>query len=123
MRKSFKTFKVADSWFQAILLVSSFGIAFYLIIPNFNFKEELLYLYILLGSAQFLSFFINLIWVGNHQSKLRKLYAYTLIAFVVLLIPPITYFGLMALLFLSPLTAIWYAFINFSELKELSFFY
>jgi len=123
MRKSFKTFKVADSWFQAILLVSSIAMALYLTFPKFKFNEELFFVYFLIGSAQLLSFIINLIWVGVSQSNLRKYYAWTLLAILLLLIPPFTMIGLFALLFVSPILAIWYAYINFSELKELSFFY
>jgi|688.fasta_scaffold1932437_1 hypothetical protein len=123
MRKSFKTFKVADSWFQAILLVSSIAMALYLTFPKFKFNEELFFIYFLIGSAQLLSFIINLIWVGVSQSHMRKYYAWTLLAFLLLLIPPFTVIGLFALLFVSPILAIWYAYINFSELKELSFFY
>jgi hypothetical protein len=123
MRKSFKTFKVVDSWFQTILLMSIFGMAIYLTFPKFKFNEELFFLYFILGSAQLLSFIINLIWVGVNQSKMRKYYAWTLLTFIILLIPPFTMIGLFALLFVSPLTAIWYTYINFSELKELSFFY
>ena len=123
MRKSFKTFKVVDSWFQTILLASTFGMVIYSAISPSKFTDEFFYLYFILGSAQFLSFIINLIWVGVNQSKMRKYYAWILLAFAILLIPPFTFMGLYALLFLSPVTAIWYTYINFSELKELSFFY
>jgi hypothetical protein len=123
MRKSFKTFKVVDFWFQTILLVSTFGMVIYLTFPKFKFNEDLFILYFALGSAQLLSFIINLIWVGLSQSNLRKYYAWTLLAFIILLIPPFTIIGLYALLFVSPITAIWYAYINFSELEELNFFY
>jgi hypothetical protein len=123
MKKSFNQFKKVDAWFQALLLIASFLILAGFFLQEFKLPNNFFIFYFVVGSAQLASFFINLAWAGINQSKARKYYSYTLIGFILMLIPPLTFFGLTALLVLSPIVAIWYVQINYSELKELSFFY
>ncbi|OYU95062.1 MAG: hypothetical protein CFE21_12200 [Bacteroidetes bacterium B1(2017)] len=123
MKKSFKQFKKADALFQAALLATSFTVLAGAMIAEAKVPNNFFIFYFVVGSAQLASFLINYSWAGNNQSKARKYYSYALIAFIVMLIPPLTFIGLMALLILSPITAIWYVQLSYSEFKEVSFFY
>ncbi|MCF8254249.1 MAG: hypothetical protein K9H61_00875 [Bacteroidia bacterium] len=125
MKTKFRNFKQADAWIQLIALgVVVFAFLVQLISEGqFKWSHDFFYFYYIIGSFQLASFFINWFLAGYKQSRERKIFAYFLLVFLIGLIPPLTFFGLFALLFLSPITAVFYVYLNFQEAKELAFFY
>jgi hypothetical protein len=125
MKTKFRNFKQADAWTQ---LVALGAVVFALLVQmigdgKFKLPNNFFYFYFIIGSFQLTSFLINWFLAGYKQSNERKIFAYILLGFLIGLIPPITIFGLYALVFLSPFTAVFYVYLNFQEAKELAFFY
>jgi hypothetical protein len=112
-----KTFKLLDFWIQVILIAGSIVICIFFPSPVRFFGS-----YYLVGGWQLTSCLIHLLFRnGYYASRDRKFYLRTLLVLflcsISLFIVPVIY-GLLLLL-ISPMLAIWYASICYSENKML----
>ena len=120
MKKSFLKFKMYDYYFQLGMLITGVIVAIFLAL----FLEPIyaMWFYAIVGTSQLISFLINWYKAGNKQSTNRLYFSYMLLVFIIACVPPITFVGLMLLLFLSPITAIAYVYLTYLELQVLKFF-
>lgn len=80
-----------------------------------NEEFYFIFSYFAVGAWQLTSFF-TYFKKRKQWNSFRKAYGIALIILAIALIPPLTFFGLFGLLFLSPIMAIWYWFMTKHEL-------
>lgn len=119
-----KTFKIADMAGQVLILTVGL-----LYLTLFNKLEQFIYLYYVMGTWQFCSFLIHSrmhdSWVARKDRRhYGKVLVWILIAILIsalflLLQQPVLIVTMGALLFISPVLAIWYFLISVEEWRSI----
>lgn len=120
MSNAISTFKSMDARVQPLIVLGALVWVLFMLFTQS--KADFLYAYFVVGSTQLISFFINWYALGNNQSKGRKIYAKMLLVTLIMMIPPITFFGLLVLLFAAPAMAVFYCVFTYLETKPRYFF-
>ena len=113
-----KTFKLIDFWISVFLIVV------FTILSLVNQDETVFAAYFIVGGWQVISMIIHMIkkWL-THKGGIRRNY-HILVAIIILLgLPPfvyITFFIYWVMLFISPIMAVFYTSICYSELKQIA---
>lgn len=121
MKTIYQKIRITDVYLQFII---AYSIALLAIVYAFQEQNSIEFFlpYFVVGACQLISYCIQLFKGGWKQNLYLKTYSYILLAYVIMLIPPLTFLGLVALLFTSPVVALVYPFLNMAAYNKQFFF-